>query len=107
MADKGVTKELILCDVIDTEAFTNILVSQDVDLVVNAGSTYCNEPVLNGCLQAGVSYIDASCAERPGESNAAAPWYQPGLFTEPFSAGGFWRFQGPGRAHSGVPSGIG
>jgi hypothetical protein len=32
---------------------------------------------------------------------------QPGLFTEPFSAGGFWRFQGPGRAHSGVPSGIG
>lgn len=76
MADNGVAKELIICDVNDTDAFANILVSQDVDLVVNAGSTYCNEPVLNGCLQAGVSYIDASCAERPGESNAAAPWYQ-------------------------------
>lgn len=76
MADQCVAKELIVCDVTDTDSFVKVLRMYDVNLVVNAGSTFCNEPVMNGCLKAGVNYLDASCAERPGENNAAAPWYQ-------------------------------
>lgn len=43
--------------------------------VLNTASPYCNMTIMEGCLNAGVHYVDTAVAETEGEPEMPAPWY--------------------------------
>jgi saccharopine dehydrogenase-like NADP-dependent oxidoreductase len=46
------------------------------DIVLNVASPYCNEPLMDACLEAGAHYIDTAVAEEEHTENEPAPWYE-------------------------------
>ncbi|MEM8627609.1 MAG: saccharopine dehydrogenase NADP-binding domain-containing protein, partial [Pseudomonadota bacterium] len=59
----------------DVAALTDFLRANEIAIVINVASTYCNTAVMDACVAAGAHYIDTSVAEDEHAENVGAPWY--------------------------------
>ncbi len=62
-------------DAMDSAAVAGLIERTGSRLVLNAGSPYCNLPIMEACLEAGAHYIDTAVHEVEGAPAEPAPWY--------------------------------
>ena len=62
-------------DAKDPDAVAELITRTRSAIVLNAGSPYCNLPVIEACLQTGAHYLDTAIYEQEGDFNMPPPWY--------------------------------
>lgn len=59
----------------DPDEMTALIRTLDAALVVNVASPYCNETILDACIETGAAYLDTALAESEFTEDIEAPWY--------------------------------
>lgn len=62
-------------DARDPASLKAAIAESGAQILLNLASPYCNETILDVCLEMGVHYLDTAVAEREHVENMAAPWY--------------------------------
>lgn len=62
-------------DARDPADMRRAIAEEGADIVLNLASPYCNETVLDACLETESAYLDTAVAEREYVENMPAPWY--------------------------------
>jgi saccharopine dehydrogenase-like NADP-dependent oxidoreductase len=75
LRDPGPGLTVSQLDAKDTDAVADLITTTKSAIVLNAGSPYCNLPIIEACLQTGAHYLDTAVYEKEGEMNMPAPWY--------------------------------
>ncbi|MEM7430215.1 MAG: saccharopine dehydrogenase NADP-binding domain-containing protein, partial [Pseudomonadota bacterium] len=59
----------------DKDEMVTVMRELGTGIVLNVATPYCNEALMDACLEAGAHYIDTAVAEDEHVENAPAPWY--------------------------------
>lgn len=62
-------------DARDKEAMVAAIRETGADILLNVATPYCNEALMDACIETGCDYIDTAVAEDEHVENAPAPWY--------------------------------
>ena len=62
-------------DARNLDAMTGLIRELDAGLVLNVASSYCNQTILDACLETGANYLDTALAEDEFVENIEPPWY--------------------------------
>lgn len=59
----------------DLDEMTALIRALDAALVLNVASPYCNETILDACVETGAAYLDTALAESEFTEDIDPPWY--------------------------------
>lgn len=59
----------------DLDEMTALIRTLDAALVLNVASPYCNETILDACVETGAAYLDTALAENEFTEDIDPPWY--------------------------------
>lgn len=67
--------ETMTFDARDIDDAKRAIEASGAHILINVASPYCNETLLDACLQTGTHYLDTALAESEHTEDIAAPWY--------------------------------
>lgn len=74
LATRGVLQAHAV-DALDVQATAALIRATKAQIVIQAGTSFLNMPVLAACLETGAAYIDTAIHEDPDKTCEAPPWY--------------------------------
>ena len=63
------------CDALNVEEMKKLIKDNNISIVVNLASAFCNMSILEACIETGSAYIDTAIHEEPNKVCENPPWY--------------------------------
>lgn len=67
--------DTLTVDARDPSDVNRAITGSRADILINVASPYCNETLLDACLDTGTHYLDTALAENEHTEDIKAPWY--------------------------------